>query len=254
MNNEELIKILTGIAQNKFIVLDPNYIGVAIFILTGLLGLGYFLLRKFLGNKVEGLFQKDILQFQNNLTQHNELLKHKLYQTATNAELFIKSQHELYPKLYELLTVAHGAACDMQQIGLGLGSFKGFNEKEIREIADGMHVPEDLKEEIKNELPDAKKTFEKYKDYLPMHFANVAGEAITPAMNLWVTKKLYFTEEADTLIKQIIVKIRGYVNKSKLRLNPQYSSLSVVEADCLDEAQELLEELKKRLFQEMKGL
>lgn len=241
-------------AQGKLVVIEPNYIYLAVLALVSAIGLGYFLLRKFLGNKVEGLYQKDILKFENDLTQHNELLKHELYKTAKNAELFIKMQHELYPQIYELLKIAHGTAYEMEQKGNQLASFDGFSEEEIKVAADKMHIPEDLKKEIKDELPNLNDAFKKYQEHLPMHLANKASEAARGAMNFWVTKELYFSRAANDLIRQIIVKTRGYVNKNKLRLNPHYSSLPREESDCLDEAQKLLDQLKERLFQEMKGL
>lgn len=253
MNNEELVNILLNIAQNKVVLVERGYIYLASFVLVTIMTLGYFLLKKFLGNKIEGLHQKNVLKFQNDLDQHNELLKYELYKTAKNAELFIKNQHELYPKIYALLVEAHGAAYEMEQAGYATASFLGFSEEEIINIIDEMHVPADLKKEIKEELPNCDNTFKKYNDHLPHHLANRAGKAVNSALNFWVTRELYFSKAANVLIKQVVVEIQKYVRKNKLRLNPQYSSLPREEVNCLDGAQKLLEELKEILFQEMKG-
>lgn len=254
MGNDELIKILVDITKGKLTVIDPTYIYLAALIVVLLLGLGYYLLKFFLEKKIDKLHQKDILKYQNDLDQHNELLKHDLYKAAYNSELFSKSAHEIYPQIYEKLVVAIGETWPMEQTGFATANFDNFTEKELHEMISSMIIPDEFKSEILEKVPNQlEEAFNTYKKHLPLDLANRAIKSIQDAMNEWMKKELYFSKEANTLIRQILTSLKGYAKKNKLRLNPSYASLPKEESSKIQEAEENLEKLKELLFKEMQG-
>lgn len=219
-----------------------------------LIGGGGYCLRLFIEKKVSNIYQKEILEHQNKLEQHTELLKHELYKTAKTAELLIKSQHEIYPLIYEKLVIALGTTQAMQQTGFALGSFQGFSDEEVVKFANDLKIPSQFKNEILAHVPqNLDKAFEKYSEYLPLDLANSALAVIRDGMNEWIKKELYFNTNTNKLIRQIFDNLNRYANAKKLRLNQHYSALPMEDFEKIQEAEALMDKLKEQMLSEMRG-
>lgn len=222
-------------------------------ITLGILGVGgvcgYFI-RTFIDKR----FKKEIIGYKNSLEQTNERLKHDLYKTVVNAELFIKRKHEIYPSLYEKIAIALGETQAIERSGLAMAGFEGFSENEIKEMIDGLFIPEEFKDQIAKEtLEDKNKGFEKYNEHLPLHLSNRAKESIRKSINEWRKAELYFSEEVNQTIHSIFGSLNGYVNRFSLKLNPHYSALGEPDYKKLDEAEDKIQKLKEAMWKEMQN-
>jgi hypothetical protein len=137
------------------------------------------------------------------LVRLTEQLKHGLEKEMLKAQLSTSKVHEVYPKLYEKLSRAHGAVA--QLVGLSWEpTYEDYNDEDFSQLLIRARLPHGQREQLLTAIgKDRGRGIDELKRVMRRIRVQSARREVINAKNFRVLKALYLSKEVKSLATEI---------------------------------------------------
>jgi len=189
---------------NNFMEWILNIIEISIS--SGLvIGVVYFIAKKYLGSKIENIFNKKLEKYKQQLDLSTESARFDFQRKIQDFSLYTVKKHKTYLKLHKLLLEAEAHICGLYGGGTEL-TYQEHNEKDIRNLMENENFPEGKIEEIFNVWNQRGKdsAIKRMKNFLRIIEVQKADNSYIFLKNYFWNSKLYFSKKVEEKSNEIV--------------------------------------------------